>query len=273
MKRKEHPMAKIAAAQMRMSDNMQENFEKSIALIKEAAEKGADLIAFPEVQLSPFFPQYEGFDASGYEIPLDHPYVKGFCDACRENHIIATPNFFLKKGDKTYDANLMIDENGEILGISKMVHIAQAHQFYEQDYYTPSEEGFIVYDTSIGKVGIVICFDRHYPESIRTSALKGADLVIVPTANTKSEPMELFAWEIKIPAFQNSTNIVMVNRVGLEDEMDFAGETLYAGPSGETIFIADDQEQLIIKEVDLDAAREMRERKPYVSLRRTDLYV
>ena len=265
-------MAKIAAAQMRMSSDMDENYEKSIAFIKEAAQAGADLIAFPEVQLSPFFPQYEGYDASRYEIPLDHPYVKGFCEACRENRIIATPNFYVKADGNTYDANLMISEEGEILGISKMVHIAQAYQFYEQDYYTPSEEGFIVYDTSIGKVGIVICFDRHYPESIRTSVLKGADLVIVPTANTKSEPMELFAWEIKIPAFQNSSNVLMVNRVGLEDEMDFAGETLYAGPSGETIYIADDRERLIIQDMDLDAAREMRERKPYVSLRRTQLY-
>ena len=266
-------MAIIAAAQMRMTDDMDENFAKSISFIEQAAKAGADLIAFPEVQLSPFFPQYEGRDASRYEIPLDHPYVKSFCNACRENHIIATPNFFLKEGGKTYDANLVISEEGEILGISKMVHIAQAEQFYEQDYYTPSEEGFIVYDTSIGKIGIVICFDRHYPESIRTSALKGADLVIVPTANTKSEPMELFAWEIKIPAFQNSTNILMVNRVGLEDEMDFAGETLFAGPSGETLYIADDRECLIIQEMDLDAAHAMREKKPYVSLRRTELYV
>ena len=85
--------------------------------------------------------------------------------------------------------------------------------------------------------------------------------------------MELFAWEIKIPAFQNSTNILMVNRVGLEDEMDFAGETLFAGPSGETLYIADDQECLILQEMDLDAARAMREKIPYVSLRRTEFYV
>ena len=85
-----------------------------------------------------------------------------------------------------------------------MVHIAQAENFYEQDYYTPSDDGFKVFDTEFGKVGIVICYDRHLPESIRTCVLKGADLIIIPTANTKSEPMEMLngkfvfrLWKIK----------------------------------------------------------------------------
>jgi predicted amidohydrolase len=154
-----------------------------------------------------------------------------------------------------------------------MVHIAQACQFYEQDYYTPSEDGFIVYDTSIGKIGIVICFDRHYPESIRTCVVKGADLVVIPTANTKSEPMELFNWEVRVPAFQNSTNIIMCNRVGLEDEMDFAGETIFCGPDGSCLKIADDTEQLVICDVDLEAAADMRQRKPYMALRRNEFYL
>lgn len=266
-------MAKIAAAQMKMSTNMDENYEKSIAFLKQAAECGADLICYPEVQLSPFFAQYEGRDATPYEVTLDSKYVEGFKEACREHHIIATPNFYVSEGGRTYDTNLMIDENGELLGISKMVHVAQAYQFYEQDYYTPSEDGFIVYDTSIGKIGIVICFDRHYPESVRTCAVKGADLVVIPTANTKSEPMELFNWEVRIPAFQNSTNIVMCNRVGLEDEMDFAGETIFVGPDGNILSIADDTEQLCICDVDLPAAAEMRTAKPYMALRRNEFYL
>ncbi len=266
-------MAKIAAAQMQMSGNMDENYEKSIAFLKEAAEKGADFICYPEVQLSPFFAQYEGGDATGYDVTLDSKYVKGFQEACKEHHIIATPNFYINEGGKTYDTNLMIDENGQLLGISKMVHVAQAHQFYEKDYYTPSEDGFIVYDTSIGKVGIVICFDRHYPESVRTCVVKGADLVVIPTANTKSEPMELFNWEVRIPAFQNSTNVVMCNRVGLEDEMDFAGETIFVGPDGGILSIADDKEQLCICEVDLPAAAKMRETKPYMALRVPEFYL
>lgn len=116
---------------------------------------------------------------------------------------------------------LFIDNNGKIIGNQKMVHIARLEYFYEQDYYTHSEEGFNVFDTEFGKIGIVICFDRHYPESIRTSVLKGAELILIPTANTIDEPKELFQWEIRVPAFQNSVNIAMCNRVGIEDNMTF----------------------------------------------------
>lgn len=83
-----------------------------------------------------------------------------------------------------------------------MVHVAQAYQFYEQDYYTPSDDGFQVFDTSFGKIGIVVCFDRHYPESIRTEALMGADLILIPTVNTKSEPSEMFEWELRVQHFK-----------------------------------------------------------------------
>ena len=94
--------------------------------------------------------------------------------------------------------SFLIDDEGNIIGTQKMVHVAQCEQFYEQSYYTPSEEGFSVFDTKIGKIGIVVCFDRHYPESIRTEALRGAELILVPTANTTAEPLEMFQWEIRV---------------------------------------------------------------------------
>ena len=109
---------------------------------------------------------------------------------------MAVPNIYLLENGKTYDASILIDKNGSILGVQKMVHIAQAEQFFEQDYYMPSDDGFHVFDTAFGKIGIVVCFDRHYPESIRTEALMGADLILIPTVNTKEEPSKMFAWEI-----------------------------------------------------------------------------
>lgn len=132
---------------------------------------------------------------------MDSPIVKAFQEACKKNHIMAVPNLYLKSygrkdGKKVYDASLLIDQDGKISGIQKMVHIAQADQFYEQDYYLPSDDGFKVLDTPFGKIGIVVCFDRHYPESIRTEALMGADCILVPTANTKTEPMEMFEQKI-----------------------------------------------------------------------------
>ena len=263
---------KIALCQMQMSQSMELNRQKALEQIAQAAHAGARLIVFPEVQLTPFFPQYEGRDASGYAVGWDSPVIRQFCDACRENGIFASPNFYIEKDGKRYDMSLLIDDQGTLLGEQKMVHIAQAACFYEQDYYTPSEEGFRVFDTAIGKIGVVVCFDRHYPESIRTSALKGAELVLVPTANTKDEPSELFQWEVKIQAFQNSAYVAMCNRVGLEGQMDFCGESIVADYNGDTVALAGDGETLLFAEVDLPAAAAARQRKPYTSLRRPELY-
>lgn len=263
---------KIALAQMKMSESITDNYEKSLALIQSAAQAGAKLICFPEIQLSPFFPQYENQDASAWVIPSESPFIDGLRNACRTAGIFAAPNFYVEEAGKRYDMSLLLDDTGSVLGRQKMVHIAQAACFYEQDYYTPSEEGFQVFDTSLGKIGIVVCFDRHYPESVRTSALKGAELILIPTANTKSEPSELFQWEVKIQAFQNSVNIAMCNRTGLEGGMDFSGESIVADYNGNTLALADDSEQLLFAEVDLSAASQARQSKPYTSLRRPELY-
>lgn len=263
---------KLALAQMQMSDDRERNLEKSLRMIREAAEAGADLIVFPEIQLSPFFPQYAGRDVSTYVLTEESAEVRAVCEACRDARIFAAPNFYLGYNGKRYDTSLLIDREGRIVGRQKMVHIAQCPCFYEQDYYTPSEEGFLVFETELGSIGIVVCFDRHYPESIRTEALRGADLILIPTANTSAEPSELFQWEIKIQAFQNSVFVAMCNRVGPEDGMQFSGESIVCGPDGATLAIAGAEECLLLCELDLLRARALRAEKPYTQLRRTDCY-
>ena len=263
---------RIALAQMKMSTDVQNNYMKSLQLIREASEQRAELICFPEIQLSPFFPQYPNSNVSRYVMTMDSDYVRNVCSACKENHIYAAPNFYIEENGRRYDMSLLIDDQGEIIGRQKMVHIAQCEQFYEQDYYTPSEEGFSVFDTKFGKIGIVVCFDRHYPESIRSEALCGADLIIIPTANTKSEPSDLFRWEVKVQAFQNSVNVAMCNRVGMEGNMDFSGESIVADYDGNTVALASDGEELLIAEIDLAGATGRRNQRPYTTLRRTDLY-
>lgn len=129
---------------------------------------------FPELQFYPFFPQYEGLDIKKYALTIDHSFIKKLADKSKELGIIISPNFYLKEENSYYDASLMISESGEIQGVSKMVHITQGQYFYEQDYYNPSNDGFKVYKTPFGKIGIVICFDRHLPESIRTCVAMGA---------------------------------------------------------------------------------------------------
>lgn len=263
---------KIAICQMKMEQAADTNLRKCLSAIEEAAKAGSDLIVFPELTLMPFFPQYEKRNVDDKVLTADSLTVGAFRNACRENGIYAVPNFYLSEGGKRYDASCLITPEGEIQGVQKMVHVAQAEQFYEQDYYTPSDDGFLVFPTALGNIGIVVCFDRHYPESIRTASLRGADLILVPTANTKSEPLELFEWEIRVQAFQNCVPIVMCNRTGLEDEMDFAGESLAVDANGALLAKADDREQLLYAELDLTQTAKTKAKRPYLSLRRLEMY-
>ncbi|MFN2302821.1 MAG: carbon-nitrogen hydrolase family protein, partial [Anaerolineales bacterium] len=139
---------------------------------------------------------------------------------------------------------------------------------YEQDYFTPSDTGFQVYDTSLGKTGVVICFDRHYPESIRTCTLNGAQLIVVPVGVVKGEPLETFEWEMRISAFQNSVFIVMCNRVGVEHKIDFSGQSIVVNPNGDIVAKAGDQEQILYADIDLNEINRIRETRPYLKLRR-----
>ena len=264
---------KLAMVQMSNSGSVEKNLGKSLHAISEAAEKGADLVLFPEVQLTEFFPQYPGMDVSRYAVSIKDEIVKKFCDACRKYQVMAVPNLYLREANGTYDASILIGRSGEVMGIQKMVHVAQAEQFYEQDYYTPSDDGFHVFDTEFGKIGIVVCFDRHYPESIRTESLQGADLILIPTVNTKAEPSEMFEWEVRVQAFQNSVAIAMCNRVGVEGEMDFAGESIAVDANGEILARADDTEQIVYVDVDLKESGKVREKRTYTQLRRKEFYV
>lgn len=264
---------KLALAQMKMKREVAANYRKSLDLLARAKRHGADLILFPEIQCSPFFPQYESGEVSDYVMTMEDPVLHGLCQACRDHQIWASPNLYVEQHGERFDRSFLIDDQGVIRGTQDMVHIAQCENFYEQSYYTPSREGFRAFDTPFGRIGIVVCFDRHYPESIRTEALQGADLILIPTANTTGEPEELFQWEIRVQAFQNSVNIAMCNRTGQEGRMTFSGASLVCSPSGDLIAMAGDGEELLLAEVDLPAASAMRRAKPYTALRRTEYYL
>lgn len=264
---------------MKMEADPRSNLTRSLVLLEEAAAQGADLILYPEVQLSPFFAQFPG-NVGGCcgggtgpaAIGADSPVFSMFEELCRAHSIMASPNFYYEENGKKYDASFLIDQKGRLLGCQKMVHIAQAPHFYEQDYYTPSDDGFHVFDAGSVKIGIVVCFDRHYPESVRTEAVRGAELILIPTANTLEEPMELFEQEIRVQAFQNSCCIAMCNRVGRESAMHFAGESMAADPDGNTIVKAGAQEELVFARIDLEKVRQVRASRPYLNLRRPEFY-
>lgn len=235
---------KLALAQISMASNMQENLEKSLLFCDQA--NGTDLLFFPEIQLSPFFPQYEKRNVDCYCLQPDSVEISKLKEKAAQHHYYLSPNVYLER---------------------------QGKQFYEQDYYTPSDTGFKVFDTPFGKIGIVICYDRHLPESIRTCTLKGADLIIIPTANTKAEPMEMFEWEMRVQAMQNQVFIAMCNRVGREDAMDFSGESLVIHPSGDILAKADDSEQLLTCEINLQETSQLRNKIPYLKTRRPECYL
>lgn len=263
---------RLALVQMKMNNDSETNLRTALSAMEEAAANKADMIFFPELQFTPFFPQYQGLNMEQQALEINHPFVIELRNKSRELGLFLSPNFYLKEKGCNYDASLMIDNTGELLGISKMVHITQSEGFYEQEYYTPSDDGFKVYNTPYGKVGIVICFDRHLPESIRTCAALGVELILIPTANTIGEPMEFFEWEVRVQAMQSSVFIAMCNRVGEEDNMNFAGQSLVADPIGNTLVKAGEAEEILYCDIDLKQSSIIRNEKPYFRLRKTEFY-
>lgn len=269
---------KIAMAQMAMSASVSENLKKSLDMIQRA--RGSDLIFFPEVQLTPFFAQYHREDLESHtglspEDVITSPgdgVLHKFRKAAEDAGLYVSPNFYQKQEDGCYDTSLLIDPWGKVVGDAEMVHVISLPQFYEAEYYTPSRNGFEVFDTRFGKVGIVICFDRHLPESIRSCAMKGAELIIIPTANTKSEPMDVFRSEIVAEAFQNNVFIAMCNRVGAEGAMDFAGQSLVVDCNGKVLLEADDREGLLSCDIDLTRCKTARRMRPYIDCVRPEVY-
>jgi beta-ureidopropionase len=145
-------------------------------------------------------------------------------------------NFFERDGDRTFDSSPVIDADGSLLGVTRMVHITEYACFHEQGYYTPGDTGAPVYATRAGKIGVAICYDRHFPEYMRALALGGADLVVVPQAGATGEwPEGLYEAEMRVAAFQNGYFTALCNRVGQEDCLDFAGESFVCDPNGVVI--------------------------------------
>lgn len=183
---------RVALLQYALTSDIDQNLSRALRLLENSAQLNADVSCFPELCPSPFFPQYPGKDTSKYLTKIDSMWVEAFRSACKHWQIVGIPNLYVEEAGNRFDASLVIDSAGELLGISKMVHIAQVPCFCEQDYHAPSDTGFKVYDTPSAKIGVVVCFDRHFPESVRACVLHGAQLIVIPTANTTAEPSDMF---------------------------------------------------------------------------------
>jgi len=264
---------RVALAQMTMSPDFDENVQKCLRLMERARSRGAKMICYPELQFTRFFPRLrKGRAARGHAMSTRHPVVGAFRQKAKELGMVCVLNFYEKSGGKYYDSSPVIDADGRLLGVSRMVHIVQTKHYYEQDYYAPSNTGFRVYDTRYGKVGVVICFDRHFPESVRTAALKGAQVVFAPSANLAGEPLELFEAEMRVAAYQNNVYVAIVNRVGREGPVTYCGESLVAGPFGTIAGKAGSGERLLLVDIDLARTARARRERPFLALRQPRHY-
>jgi len=228
---------RIALVQQHATADPAENRERGRRAFLEAAGAGAKLVAFAELAFTRFYPQAPA-TASSPDLaePIPGPTTELFSALAREAGMVAVLNLFERDGDRTYDSSPVIDADGRLLGVTRMVHIMEGPGFHERGYYTPGDRESFVFATAAGRIGVAICYDRHFPEYMRGLRLAGAEIVIVPQAGTVGEWTEgLFEAELQVAAFQNGYYAALVNRVGREDALEFAGESFVADPDGRVI--------------------------------------
>jgi N-carbamoylputrescine amidase len=267
MERERRNDMKVACAQFRHEGDREKSVGKALEWVARAAGDGADLIVFPELAFDFFFPQVRA-DASYFDLgePIPGPTTETFQAAAAKHGIVTVINVFERAAPgRYYDASPVIDADGTLLGVSRMHHIAEEPGYNEKFYYWPGDGGWPVYETKAGRLGVAICYDRHYPEHFRALALGGAEVVVVPTATSMSEQAFRDVWEIEVQAaaVANQIFIAVTNRAGLDGELQFFGESFVAGPNGMII---------IVTEIDLDAIEETRRHVPFLRDLRTDLY-
>lgn len=268
-------MTKIALIQQHATEDKQENLARGLAALTTAAGEGAQLCCFAELAFEPFYPQKQAeADAATHAEPVPGPVTEAFQAKAKELGVVVILNLFEQDGANTYDTSPVIDADGTLLGKTRMVHITEYACFHEQGYYTPGDTGAPVYDTAVGKVGVAICYDRHYPEYMRALALGGAELVVVPQAGAVGEwPEGLFEAELRVAAFQNGYFTALCNRVGQEERLTFAGESFVCTPEGSVIARAPEgKDHILYAGLDFAQVEESHARKLFLRDRRPELY-
>jgi N-carbamoylputrescine amidase len=269
----------IALVQQKLPRDSMDAFQQGLNSIKEAANAGAKVIAFPELSFTPFYPQIRAEDREEDLLdlaePVPGPTTDTISDMAKSFGVVVVFNLFERDEETTYNTSVVVDADGTVLGRSRMMHIPQYENFYEQDYYTPGDTGAPVFETAIGKVGVATCYDRHYPEYLRALGLAGAELVIVPQAGVKDEwPHGVYEAELKVGSFQNGYFMAMPNRVGREEHLYFDGRSVVTDPHGRILAQAPANESiLVMSAIDLSLCEDAPARKLFLNDRRPDQYV
>jgi len=266
---------KLALVQQKATEDLMANLQRGLQAVRLAAADGAELVIFPELAFTPFYPQRPATgDVRELAEPVPGPTTEAFQALAAELGVVVIINLFERADEGTYDCSPVIDADGSLLGRTRMVHITEYPCFHERQYYTPSTLGAPVYDTRIGRLGVAICYDRHFPEYMRALGLGGADLVVVPQAGIVGEwPEGFFEGEMCTAAFQNGYFIALCNRVGQEDRLDFSGESFVCGPDGAVRARAPKgADGMLLADIDLRDVHASHARRVLLNDRRPDLY-
>ena len=266
---------RIALIQQKASHDKQANCENGLAAVREAASNGAQVIAFAELAFERFYPQNPaGSNAHELAETIPGPITDAFSKLAEELGVVLVLNLFEKDGDRTFDSSPVINADGSILGVTRMIHITEYACFHEQGYYSPGDRGIPVYETPFGRIGVSICYDRHYPEYMRALAIAGAEIVFVPQAGAVDEwPEGLYEAEMQVSSFQNGYFTALCNRVGEEEKLDFAGESFVCNPAGCVIARAGKSvEEILYCDLELDQVKSSHARTLFLRDRRPELY-
>lgn len=278
---------KVAAAQLGPStNNKQATAVRIEKLVRDAATSGVQVLLFPELALTPFFPATLKRDFEDWFDDLPSPLIDGPLRAAREAEMVLVLPYAERAGVSFFNSALVVDADGTIAGKYRKVHIPAYFPTelpggtgsFERFYFTPSSEGFPVFDTRYCRLGVQICYDRMFPEGSRVLGLKGAEIVCFPH-NYAAYGMEYRnrAWGrlIQARAYENGFFGVVANKAGQEGERDSAGRSMIITPLGGDILTEGTPagEELVIADVDLDDVAEARRRIPWWRDRRPDAYV
>lgn len=266
---------KIALVQQTATHDREANRRRGIVALENAAKHGAKIVCYAELAFDPFYPQAPAAgNVRELAEPVPGPTTELFSERAAELGVVVVLNLFERDGDKTFDTTPVIDADGGLLGTTRMVHITDYAKFHESGYYTPGDHGAPVYATKYGRLGVAICYDRHYPEYMRALALQGAEVVLVPQAGAAGEwPEGLFEAEMRVASFQNGYFTALCNRVGAEKHLTFAGQSFVCDPSGTVIARAGEgTDEILFCDVDLKLVEESHARHLFLRDRRPELY-
>jgi N-carbamoylputrescine amidase len=266
---------RIALIQQHCSHDKAGNVARGLQALEAAAAGGAEVVCYAELAFERFYPQQKAAaHPHDRAEPVPGPVTDAFCARARELGVVVVLNLYERDGPHAYDCSPVIDADGTLLGRTRMIHITDYPCFHEQGYYTPGDTGAPVYDTRAGRIGVAICYDRHYPEYMRALAVAGADVVFVPQAGAVDEwPEGLYEAEMRVAAFQNGYYTALCNRVGEEECLTFSGESFVCAPDGRVIARASQGEDTILFcDLDLSALADAHARRLFLQHRRPELY-